>query len=117
MKLSFLKIDRILRNPTGETVEIPAGGIRFNFKDKEISLSEPLVLEVVDGKFVNQMRFVHWDVYGDQTLIPEEMRMKWSLVSLLANEEVVEAIRSEMGLLPVYTVAYEELFEREMAVV
>lgn len=117
MKLSFLKIDRILQTETGERIEIPAGGIRFDHKEKEISLSEPLELHVVNGEFVNQMRFVCWDVYGDQTLIPQEMRMQWSLVSLLANDEVLTAIREQMGLLPVYTVAYEKLFEREMAVV
>lgn len=117
MKLSFLKIDRILQNKTGETVEIPAGGIRFEFRDKEISLSEPLALEVVNGEFVNQMRFVCWDVYGDQSLNPFEMRMQWSLVSLLANDDVVAAIRMEMGLTPVCTVADSELFEREMELV
>lgn len=117
MKLSFLKIDRISGTETWERIEIPAGGIRFDHKEKEISLSEPLVLEVLDGEFINQARYVHWDVYGDQSLNPEEMRMKWSLVSLLENDEVVTAIREKMGLLPIYTVSFEGLFEREMAVV
>lgn len=119
MNLAFLKIDRIIENQDHKIIEIPAGGIQFEYKGQTIQSMEPVQLEMNhEGLFHNTMRYMNFAVYKDQSLFASGKLMSQSVFSVVAHEEVQRAIYKEIAkrckVVPMYKPVNEgELFARE----
>ena len=119
MNLAFLKIDRIIENQGHKIIEIPAGGIQFEYKGQTIQSMEPVQLEMNNvGIFHNTMRYMNFAVYTDQSLFALGQLMSQSVFSVVAHEEVQRAIYKEIAkrckIVPMYKPVNEsELFARE----
>ena len=122
MNLAFLKIDRIIENQDHKIIEIPAGGIQFEYKGQIIQSIEPVELEMNQlGIFHNTMRYMNFAVYTDQSLFASGKPMSQSVFSVVAHEEVQRAIYKEITkrckVVPMYKLVNEqELFAREYEV-
>ena len=119
MILVFLKIDRIIENQDHKVIQIPAGGIQFEYKGQIIQSIEPVQLEMnLEGLFHNTMRYMNFAVYTDQSLFASGQLMSQSIFSVVAHEEVQRAIYKEIAkrckVVPMYKPVNErELFARE----
>lgn len=112
MNLTFLKIDRIIENQGHKIIEIPAGGIQFEYKGQTIQSMEPVELEMNQwGIFHNTMRYMNFAVYTDQSLFASGQLMSQSVFSVVAHEEVQRAIYKEIAkrckVVPMYKVIDE----------
>lgn len=112
MNLTFLKIDRIIENHGHKIIEIPAGGIQFEYKGQTIQSMEPVELEMNQwGIFHNTMRYMNFAVYTDQSLFASGQLMSQSVFSVVAHEEVQRAIYKEIAkrckVVPMYKVIDE----------
>lgn len=119
MNLAFFKIDRIIENQVQKVIEIPAGGIQFEYRGNLIQSIEPLHLEMThEGLFHNTMRYMNFAVYTDQSLFASGQLKYESVFSVVAHEEVQRAIYKEIAkrckVVPMYKPVNErELFARE----
>lgn len=119
MKLAFLKIDAIFENQDHKVIEIPAGGIQFEYRGNVIQSIEPLVLKMShDGRFLNIVRQMDFVVYTDQSLFASGQMMYGSVFSVVAHEDVQHAVYKEIvkrcKIVPMYKPVNErELFARE----
>lgn len=119
MNLAFLKIDRIIENQGHKNIEIPAGGIQFEYRGNLIQSIEPVQIEMNhEGIFQNTMRYMNFAVYTDQSLFASGKPMSQSVFSVVAHEEVQRAIYIEINkrckVVPMYKLVNEqELFARE----
>ena len=119
MKLAFLKIDRIIENQNHKVIQIPTGGIQFEYRGNLIQSINPLVLEMShDGIFQNIVRQFNFVVYTDQSLFASGKLMHGSVFSVVAHEDVQRAIYKEIAkrckVVPMYKPVNEsELFARE----
>ncbi|WP_342573735.1 molecular chaperone [Solibacillus sp. FSL K6-1781] len=119
MNLAFLKIDRIIENQGHKIIEIPAGGIQFECRGNMIQSIDPVQLEMNHmGIFHNTMRYMNFAVYTDQSLFASGQLMYESVFSVVAHEEVQQAIYKEIAkrckVVPMYKPVNErELFARE----
>lgn len=119
MNLAFLKIDQIIENQDYKVIQIPAGGIQFEYKGQIIQSMEPVQLEMNhEGIFHNTMRYMNFAVYTDQSLFASGQLMYESVFSVVAHEEVQRAIYKEIAkrckVVPMYKPVNErELFARE----
>ncbi|WP_342575490.1 molecular chaperone [Solibacillus sp. FSL K6-1781] len=119
MNLAFFKIDRIIENQGHKIIEIPAGGIQFEYKGRTIQSMEPVELEMNQwGIFHNTMRYMNFAVYTDQSLFASGQLMSQSVFSVVAHEAVQRAIYQEIAkrckVVPMYKPVNErELFARE----
>ena len=122
MKLAFLKIDRIIENQGHKVIQIPAGGIQFEYKGQTIQSMEAVQLEMNhEGIFQNTMRYMNFAVYTDQSLFASGQFMYESVFSVVAHEDVQRAIYKEIAkrckVVPMYKPVNErELFAREYEV-
>lgn len=119
MNLAFFKIDRIIENQGHKIIEIPAGGIQFEYKGQTIQLIEQVQIEMNhEGVFHNTIRYMNFAVYTDQSLFASGQLMYESVFSVVAHEEVQRAIYKEIAkrckVVPMYKPVNErELFARE----
>lgn len=120
MKLEFLKIENIVETEKSKIIHIPAGGIQFGFKNKIISLKDPLRIAMTHrGSFLNVVRYVDFVVYDDLSIYTTGEIKRESLFGIVANEEVLLAIHKalEKGCTEVpyfNTVDVKEMFDREL---
>ena len=96
MKLTLLKIDRILRKTQDEYwFEIPAGGIRLT-QDYEFANSEPITFKLrVNGMFYDIMQNVDVDVFNEQESEPFR-QLVWTRYSFLTVQEVEQTIKAAL---------------------
>lgn len=119
MKLSFLKIDRIIENQGHKTIEIPSGGIQFEMRGQVIQSMEPIVIKMThEGSYKNITRDVNFTVYTDQSLFAASQIMHESVFSVVAHEDVQREIYKEIArrckVVPMYKpIDTKELFARE----
>ena len=119
MKLAFLKIDRIIENQNHKVIEIPAGGIQFEYRGNVIQSIQPLALKMShDGRFQNIVRSIDFVVYTDQSLFASGQMMYGSVFSVVAHEDVQHAVYKEIvkrcKVVPMYKPVNErELVDRE----
>ena len=97
MKLEFLKVEKIVETDKGKVIYIPAGGIQFGFKNKIISLKDPLRIGMTHGgSFLNVVRYIDFVVYDDLSIYTTGEIKRESLFGIVANEEVLLAIHKEL---------------------
>ena len=119
MNLAFLKIDRIIENQDRKVIQIPAGGIQFEYRGNMIQSIEAVQIEINhEGIFHNTMRYMNFAVYTDQSLFASGQLMSQSVFSVVAHEAVQRAIYQEIAkrckVVPMYKPVNErELFARE----
>lgn len=112
MNLAFFKIDRIIENQDHKVIQIPAGGIQFEYKGQTIQSMEPVQIEMNhEGIFHNTMRYMNFAVYTDKSLFASGQLMYESVFSVVAHEEVQRAIYKEIAkrckVVPMYKVIDE----------
>ncbi|WP_339212977.1 molecular chaperone [Solibacillus sp. FSL W8-0372] len=119
MKLVFMKIDNIVETSKGKVINIPTGGIQFEYRGNVIQSIEPVQLEMShDGRFQNIVRQMDFVVYTDQSLFASGKMMYGSVFSVVAHEDVQRAVYKEIvkrcKVVPMYKPVNErELFARE----
>lgn len=119
MKLEFLKIENIVVTEKNKIIYIPAGGIQFGFKNKIISLKDPLRIAMTHrGSFLNVVRYVDFVVYDDLSIYTTGEIKRESLFGIVANDEVLLAIHKalEKGStdVPYFKMLdFKEMFNRE----
>ena len=115
MKLAFLKIDAIFENQDHKVIEIPAGGIQFEYRGNVIQSIEPLVLKMShDGRFLNIVRQMDFVVYTDQSLFASGQMMYGSVFSVVAHEDVQHAVYTEIVERCKVVPMYKPVNEREL---
>ncbi|MEK4386323.1 molecular chaperone [Solibacillus sp. FSL W7-1464] len=97
MQLEFLKIEKIVETEKHKIIYIPAGGIQFVFKNKIISLKDPLRIAMTyRGSFLNVMRYIDFVVYDDLSIYTTGEIMRESLFGIVSNDEVLLAIQNAL---------------------
>lgn len=97
MQLEFLKIEKIVETEKHKIIYIPAGGIQFVFKNKIISLRDPLRIAMTHrGSFLNVMRYIDFVVYDDLSIYTSGEIKRESLFGIVANDEVLLAIHNAL---------------------
>lgn len=120
MKLEFLKIENIVETEKNIIIYIPAGGIQFGFRNKIISLKDPLRIAMTHrGSFLNVVRYIDFVVYDDLSIYTTGEIKRESLFGVVSNEEVLLAIHKalEKGCTDVpffKSVESKEMFNREI---
>ena len=98
MKLEFLKVDHIVETDKNKVIYIPAGGIQFGFKNKIISLKDPLQIEITHGgSFLNVVRYIDFVIYDDQSIYTTGEIKREGLFGIVAHEEVQLAIHKVLN--------------------
>ncbi|MEK4628865.1 MAG: molecular chaperone [Solibacillus sp.] len=98
MKLEFLKVDQIVETDKHKIIYIPAGGMQFGFKDKIISLRDPLQIGMTHGgSFLNVARYIDFVVYEDQSIYTTGEIKREALFGIVAHEEVQLAIHKVLN--------------------
>ena len=119
MKLEFLKIENIVETEKSKIIYIPAGGIQFGFKDKIISLKDPLRIAMTNGgSFLNVVRYIDFVVYDDLSIYTTGEIKRESLFGIVANDEVILAIQKALEKnrkeVPIHrSLDFKEMFNRE----
>ena len=119
MKLEFLKIEKIIETEKNIIIYIPAGGIQFGFKNKIISLKDPLRIAMTHrGSFLNVVRYIDFVVYDDLSIYTTGEIKRESLFGIVSNEEVLIAIHKalEEGCTDVpffKSLSFKEIFHQE----
>lgn len=122
MKLEFLKIEKIIETEKNIIIYIPAGGIQFGFKNKIISLKDPLRIAMTHrGSFLNVVRYVDFVVYDDLSIYTTGEIKRESLFGIVSNEEVLlaiyKALEENCTDVPFFkSVDFKEMFNREFGV-
>ncbi|MER2009027.1 MAG: molecular chaperone [Psychrobacillus sp.] len=115
MNLALLKIDRIIENQDHKVIQIPAGGIQFEYRGNVIQSIEPVQLEMNhEGIFHNTIRYMNFAVYTDQSLFASGQLMYESVFSVVAHEEIQRAIYKEIAKRCKVVPMYKPVDEREM---
>ena len=97
MKLEFLKIENIVETEKNKIIYIPAGGIQFGFKNKIISLKDPLRIGMTHGgSFLNVVRYIDFVVYDDLSIYTTGEIKRESLFGIVSNDEVLLAIHKAL---------------------
>lgn len=97
MKLEFLKIENIVETEKNIIIYIPAGGIQFQFKNKIISLKDPLRIAMTHrGSFLNVVRYIDFVVYDDLSIYTTGEIKRESLFGIVSNDEVLLAINKAL---------------------
>ncbi len=97
MKLEFLKVEKIVETDKGKVIYIPAGGIQFGFKNKIISLKDPLRIGMTHGgSFLNVVRYIDFVVYDDLSIYTTGEIKRESLFGIVSHDEVLLAIHKEL---------------------
>ncbi|WP_339212498.1 molecular chaperone [Solibacillus sp. FSL W8-0372] len=119
MKLEFLKIENIVETEKNKIIYIPAGGIQFGFKNKIISLKDPLrIVMTHGGSFLNVVRYIDFVVYDDLSIYTTGEIKRESLFGIVANDEVILAIHKALEKsskdVPFYrSLDFKEMYNRD----
>lgn len=115
MKLTLFKIDKITEKEGIKTFEIPTGGIQFEFRNHEIISSEPTIFQIdAIGGYMDIVKYVRFDIYTDDSLIPTGKVKSYSLISVIAHEMVQETIEKEVARLCKVIPLKRRISEREL---
>ncbi|MEK3766098.1 MULTISPECIES: molecular chaperone [unclassified Solibacillus] len=119
MKLEFLKIENIVETEKNKIIYIPAGGIQFGFKNKIISLKDPLRIAMTHGgSFLNVVRYIDFVVYDDLSIYTTGEIKRESLFGIVSNDEVILAIHKALEKsskdVPFYrSLDFKEMYNRD----
>lgn len=115
MKLEFLKIEKIVETEKHKIIYIPAGGMQFVFKNKIISLKDPLRIAMTHrGSFLNVVRYIDFVVYDDLSIYTTGEIKRKSLFGIVSNDEVLFAIHNSLEEVSADIPFFKSLDAKEM---
>lgn len=115
MKLEFLKIEKIVETEKNKIIYIPAGGIQFVFKNKIISLKDPLRIAMTHrGSFIDVVRYIDFVVYDDLSIYTTGEIKRESLFGIVSNDEVLSAIHKEIEKVSAEAPIYKSFDDKEL---